>query len=126
MPPKTKIKLRDRYIESEHLKYRRRSLRHSLTKAEATLWQWLRKNKTGFRFRRQTSIGKYIVDFYCHQLKLIIEVDGGIHEEQIGYDKRRDDWLKKQDYKILRLKNEDVIYNLDLVLNQINNFINQG
>ncbi|MBI5222658.1 MAG: endonuclease domain-containing protein [Candidatus Magasanikbacteria bacterium] len=120
------MKLRDRYSESEYLKYRRRSLRHSLTKAETTLWQWLRKNKTGFRFRRQTSIGKYIVDFYCHQSKLIIEVDGGIHEEQVGYDNKRDDWLKKQGYKILRLKNEDVIYNLDLVLNQINNFINQG
>ncbi|MBI5222654.1 MAG: DUF559 domain-containing protein [Candidatus Magasanikbacteria bacterium] len=61
-----------------------------------------------------------------HQLKLIIEVDGGIHEEQVGYDNKRDDWLKEQGYKILRLKNEDVIYNLDLVLNQINNFINQG
>ena len=61
-----------------------------------------------------------MVDFYCHRLKLIIEVDGGIHNDQIEYDNRREAWLKKQGYNIMRVMNEDCIYNAETVLKVIN------
>lgn len=76
MPP------RDRYKQQESLKKKRRRLRILPTKAEYVLWQELRKKKLGYRFRRQVSIELFIVDFYSQELKLIIEVDGPIHEEQ--------------------------------------------
>jgi len=77
----------------------------------------------GFKFRRQAGIGCYIVDFYCHELKLIIEIDGGIHDEQEQYDQRRENWLKRNGYHILRFKNENVMYDLDSALTKIKTFI---
>ncbi len=68
------------------------------------------------QFRRQTSIGSFIVDFYCHKLKLIIEVDGGIHNDQIEYDNRRETWLKSQGYNIVRVNNEECIHLTDKAL----------
>lgn len=56
------------------------------------------------------------MDFYCHKLKLIIEVDGGIHNDQVEYDNRRETWLKQQGYNIIRVMNEDCIYNAETVL----------
>ncbi|OGH71207.1 MAG: hypothetical protein A2921_00975 [Candidatus Magasanikbacteria bacterium RIFCSPLOWO2_01_FULL_43_20b] len=91
-------------------------MRRFLTKGEFALWQRLRRQDTGYRFRRQTSIGSYIVDFYCHELKLIIEVDGGIHETQEAYDTRRDGWLKSMGYAVLRVNNEECVYNLEGIL----------
>jgi very-short-patch-repair endonuclease len=64
---------------------RSRELRHEMTLAECKLWERLRANRLeGFHFRRQQIIEPYIVDFYCHQAALVIEVDGGIHLDQLG------------------------------------------
>ncbi|MFH0934278.1 MAG: DUF559 domain-containing protein [Pseudomonadota bacterium] len=73
----------------------------------------------GLKFKRQKPIGRYIVDFVCMELKLIIEVDGGQHAEQEKYDGVRDDWLRGEGYTVLRLWNNDVMQNTDGVLEKI-------
>lgn len=103
-------------------KRQRRILRRTQTKGEQSLWMQIRNRKIGFKFRRQVSIGNCIVDFYCHELKLILEVDDGIHNEseQKQHDFRRDAWLKSKGFKILRVINEDCIFDMDFVLKKIN------
>ncbi|OGH71832.1 MAG: hypothetical protein A2921_00820 [Candidatus Magasanikbacteria bacterium RIFCSPLOWO2_01_FULL_43_20b] len=120
MPANKTTEPRDRNRPSDYLKRRRRSLRRDITDGEYALWQLLRNRELNYKFRRQVSIGGFVVDFYCHRLKLIIEVDGGIHNDQIEYDNRREAWLKKQGYNIMRVMNEDCIYNAETVLKVIN------
>ncbi|MBF2057606.1 MAG: DUF559 domain-containing protein [Cyanobacterium sp. T60_A2020_053] len=99
-----------------------RELRAKQTSTEVILWECLRRNQLfDFKFRRQHNIGSFIVDFYCHSAKLVIEVDGKIHEEleQKDKDKNRDEWLKNQGLKVLRISNEMVINNLEETLNII-------
>lgn len=90
---------------------RRKELRKNQTKAEEKLWQYLRANQLGFKFRRQHSIGGYIADFYCPDKKLIIELDGEIHDlsENIEYDKIRNSFFEELGYIVLRFKNEKVL-----------------
>ena len=80
-------------------------------------------NKT--KFRRQYSIGRYIVDFYCHELKLIIELDGDIHYYTYEKDKVREYYLRKQGYRIIRYTNEQVKHNTRGVLYNIIENINK-
>ena len=100
----------------------RRNLRNNLTPAEAFLWTVL-KNKAlqGRKFRRQHSIGKYIVDFYCSAEKLAIELDGADHftPEGESYDKQRDAYLASLGITVLRFENEQVFENLPSVLQEI-------
>ncbi len=86
----------------------RKDLRKNPTKPEELLWFGLRKNNLNYKFRRQHGIGKYIVDFYCHKLKLIIEVDGSDHDYKYDEDMVRQQELEKQEYKILRYRNQQV------------------
>ena len=95
-----------------------RSLRSNLTGAEKYLWYSLRLKNLGVKFRRQGVIGRYIVDFVCFERKLIVEVDGGQHAESAD-DLTRDEWLKKQGYKILRFWNNDVLKDRDVILKEI-------
>lgn len=86
------------------------------------LWQFLKSKKLlGRKFRRQHGIACYIVDFYCPSEKLIIELDGEVHNhpDQINYDRRRDAFLKKLGFKILRINNELVFSNIREVLRLI-------
>jgi very-short-patch-repair endonuclease len=104
------------------LKEKRKALRNNLTPAEAKLWQLLKgKQCAGRKFRRQHSIGPYIVDFFCYAEDLIIEVDGSIHDDSIQKlnDSQRDQYLRKHGYQILRVKNEDVLQNPKRVLKAI-------
>ncbi len=89
---------------------RRRELRQNQTKAEEILWFELRNNKLGAKFKRQHSIGGYIADFYCQKYKLIIELDGEIHnvKENLECDNVRDKFFTSLGYKVLRFKNEEV------------------
>jgi very-short-patch-repair endonuclease len=99
-----------------------RILKQNLTVAEFMLWEALRGRRlNGFKFRRQHPINKFIADFYCHEPKLIIELDGGIHElkENKEYDIERSEELERLGIKVIRFKNEDVLGNLDWVLKQI-------
>ena len=98
-----------------------KELRNNPTIQEKKLWQYLNKSQLGYKFRRQQPIGKYIVDFFCPKLNLIIELDGGHHNEEqnIEYDKRRTEFLNKQGYKVLRIWNNDVDRNLEGVVEYI-------
>jgi ATP-dependent helicase HrpA/adenine-specific DNA-methyltransferase len=78
-----------------------RGLRKSHTDAELLLWKYLRTSQMdGVKFRRQQPIGKYIVDFVSFEKRIVIEVDGGQHSEEV--DKERDQWLNNEGFKVLR------------------------
>ena len=97
-------------------------LRDNMTDAEKLLWEKLKDKKLkGFKFRRQHPIHIYIVDFYCHKLKLIIELDGGYHDskEQKLLDAERSEILKFQDLEIIRFTNDEVLGNIELVMRKI-------
>jgi very-short-patch-repair endonuclease len=108
--------------------YFRKKLRRNSTPQEIILWSRLRRNQLGFKFRRQHSIGKYIVDFYCPEKKLIIEVDGGQHDEDAikKYDKRRSEYLEKLNFRILRFWDRDINLNLEGVIGEINIFLQES
>ena len=97
-------------------------LRERMTEAEKSLWENLKSNKLdGYKFRRQHPIHKFIADFYCHKLKLIIEVDGKYHEnqEQKIQDNERSELLSFQCIKVIRFTNKEVISDIDVVLRNI-------
>ncbi|MDZ7736172.1 MAG: endonuclease domain-containing protein [Gammaproteobacteria bacterium] len=99
---------------------RARNLRKNSTDAERLLWRHLRDRQLqGYKFRRQQTIGPYIVDFICLEQRLIVEVDGGQHQQQGEYDDRRTRWLEDEGYRIIRFWNHDVLSNIDSVLTQI-------
>lgn len=95
--------------------------RANATEAESVLWQSLRGNALGAKFRRQHVIGEYIVDFVCLSSKLIVEVDGGYHTgiEQNENDEQREKFLRSKGYKVIRFANEEVLSNTDHVVSQI-------
>ena len=103
---------------------RARELRNAMTAAEAMLWERLRANRlAGFHFRRQQVIDGFIVDFYCHAAKLVIEVDGPIHEDQREYDTARDEVLMWRALRVVRFSNEAIENNLIDVLERIKSFL---
>lgn len=89
---------------------RRRDLRSRSTLFEEVLWQEIRNNKLGLRFKRQYSIMNFVTDFYCPKAKLVIEIDGGIHNktENQKYDKYRTEYLKSLGIKEIRFTNDQV------------------
>ena len=105
--------------EMSNLRDNARDLRKHMTDAERRLWSSLRHTQLGARFRRQAPIGPYIADFACFDPRLVIEIDGGQHAEQRGYDSRRDDWLKSQGFTVLRFWNNDVMGNFEGVRERI-------
>jgi very-short-patch-repair endonuclease len=97
-------------------------LRKSMTLAEAVLWKRLRdRTKFNTKFRKQHPIFIFVVDFYCHEHKLVIEVDGDIHNDKMAseYDLNRTAELNKFGIKVIRFKNDQVLYSLDSVLEKI-------
>ena len=108
----------------EVLLQKAKELRQKQTPAEQMLWQCLRANQLhGAKFRRQHNIGQYIVDFYCHAAKLVIELDGGIHELQKDRDSDRDTYLKSNGLQVLRFPNEEITQNLPQALQTITNHL---
>lgn len=100
------------------LKQRAKELRREQTPFEHTLWQQLRaKRFSGFKFRRQQVLGRYIVDFVCMEKRLIVEADGGQHNTDS--DGERDAWLQQQGFHVLRVWNNDIAHQLDAVLELI-------
>lgn len=104
---------------------RRKELRKNPTLTEEKLWWYLRNKRLGVRFRRQHSIGGYILDFYCKEKRLIIEIDGGIHKkrENREYDEVRDKYFSELDYKTLRFMNEEVEDDVKKVIEMIKSHI---
>ena len=96
---------------------RAKELRGNETHAEAFLWSFLRTKPLGFKFRRQHPYSIYILDFYCHALKLIIEVDGGIHQEadMKESDQVRQRILEQEGLAVVRYTNDDIITNFEAV-----------
>jgi very-short-patch-repair endonuclease len=93
---------------------RARRLRREDTDAEARLWNVLRARRLGgWKWKRQVPQGSYILDFYCAEASLVVEVDGGQHSEQIAYDERRTAWLEGKGLRVLRFWNSDVLTNRD-------------
>ncbi len=102
-------------------KERRKNLRNLPTMAELVLWQKLKQSQLGHKFRRQQSIGYYIVDFYCPEVKIVVEIDGSIHGERDRPEKdtQRQQWLEEQGFTILRYRNDQIKYEIDPVLQDI-------
>ncbi len=106
---------------------KRRKLRKEQTEAEKVMWQKLRnRNFMGLKFRRQYSIGEYIVDFYCSKLRLVLEIDGEIHftKDAKEYDRLRTKELQKLDIEVLRFTNEEVIEDIEGVLKNLKTKLN--
>jgi very-short-patch-repair endonuclease len=107
---------------------RARELRKIMNAPEAKLWNALRQLRAlGHHFRRQVPIGRYYADFCCHRRCLIIEVDGDTHgsQEAIAYDAVRDEFLRQEGYRVLRVTNLDVMRNLDGVITQVLSLLGQ-
>ena len=93
-----------------------------MTEQEKKLWYYLRKRLiNNSRFRRQYPIGNYVVDFVCREKNLIIELDGGQHNEEqaIIYDKERTDYLESRGFRVIRFWNNDIDTNIEAVLGEI-------
>ncbi|MBN1187853.1 MAG: endonuclease domain-containing protein [Bacteroidales bacterium] len=94
-------------------------LRLNMTSAEKLVWEKLRKKQLGVRFKPQHPIGRFIADFYCHRHKLVIEIDGKIHENQKEYDEGREAEMERLGITIIRFRNEEVFQDLDSVIERI-------
>lgn len=106
----------------------RKKLRNNSTPAEAFLWRHLKAKKlNGRRFNRQHSIKNYIVDFYCAAEKLVIELDGAVHQSPQAqeYDKKRTEILNGLGYTVIRFENKMVFENLESVLSEISEHFKQ-
>ncbi len=110
----------------KELKAIRRELRNRLTPAEATLWKFLKSRQLcGTLWRRQFSVGNYVLDFYCHQEKLCIELDGQMHFTMDG-DKRdfeRTEYLNSKGIRVIRFENNEVWRNIDAVIEEIKSYL---
>lgn len=104
---------------------RARELRNRSTKAEEILWQFLRTKPFGIKFRRQHPYSIYILDFYCHALKIVTEVDGSIHEleEVQKNDKERQLLLEKDGLLVIRFSNDELIFKYEDVIRSIEEII---
>ncbi|HBD07993.1 MAG TPA: DNA (cytosine-5-)-methyltransferase [Syntrophobacteraceae bacterium] len=99
------------------MKDKARDLRRNQTDAEELVWYHLRGRRlAGFKFRRQYPIGPFIVDFVCHEGRLIVELDGGQHSSQVEEDSTRTKYLESRGYRVVRFWNHQVLGELDLVL----------
>ena len=97
-----------------------RSLRKEQTQAEERLWHRLRNRQLGgFKFRRQYAIGRYIADFYCSDARLVIEIDGPIHQTQTEYDQYRENKIMLRDIAVLRFSNYEIESDMETVLTKI-------
>jgi cyclase len=104
---------------------RAKYLRNHLTNAEMKLWGYLRTRPMGYKFRRQHPIGIYVVDFYCHNLKLVIEADGSIHDKQEvkEADRERQISLEQDGLQVIRFTNDDILKNTEQVIEKINTIL---
>jgi very-short-patch-repair endonuclease len=116
--------IRDRSVVPVN-RVRAAEMRSAPTEAERKLWWHLRHRLplSATHFRRQVRLGRFIVDFASHQLKIVIEIDGGQHAEQLERDAKRTEFLKAEGYRVLRFWNNEVLRNIDGVLEVIQSTI---
>ena len=114
---KTTNRIRGTTVEIEEAA---RRLRRNMTPAEQKLWEALKgRQVAGLKFRCQHPVGPFVLDFYCPTRKLVVELDGGIHELQENRDQARTDQLADYGYRVIRFRNEEVFNDLDSVLQRI-------
>ena len=109
------------------MKERRRKLRREQTAAEALLWTYLRGRRLmGWKFKRQFSVGAFVIDFYCCAARLAVEIDGSTHELTAvkESDAEKELYLKSLNIRVLRFTNEEVLSSCDTVLNRLLEFLN--
>jgi very-short-patch-repair endonuclease len=113
------------HYNNPKLSFRRKELRNKATEQEKLLWRCLKNSQLGSKFRRQYSVGYYVVDFVCAEKRLIVEIDGSQHytEKGLQYDQERTDFLKSFDYTVLRFTNREIIESLDGVVMKIKEFL---
>jgi len=110
-----------------YLKNLARDLRNNSTTSEIKLWKMLKGHQLcGYDFHRQKPIGKYIVDFYCSELMLAVEIDGLSHRGREEYDARRQSELEKSGVSFLRFDDDEVFYNIEKVLIEIEKWIKEN
>jgi very-short-patch-repair endonuclease len=98
----------------------KRELRTHMTPAECMLWETLRNRQLqGLKWRRQANVGVFIADFLCADHRLIVEIDGGIHECQAEYDRQRTEVINQHGYRVIRFRNDEVLERLSSVLRRI-------
>jgi very-short-patch-repair endonuclease len=103
-----------------------KDLRKRQTDAEKIVWEMLRDRRfQNLKFRRQHPIFDFVADFYCHSLKLIVEIDGGYHDlpEQVRYDQERDQYFEEYSYNVMRFPNKDVLFDLKSVRKRLREYI---
>lgn len=112
---------------NKNLKEFARNLRNNSTLPEVILWNKILKRKQlrGYPFLRQRPIENYIVDFFCKDLKLIVELDGEIHKFRKSKDRERENNLKEYGYSIIRFDNEDILHGLPNVIRTLETFIDE-
>jgi adenine-specific DNA-methyltransferase len=104
----------------DDLKAYAREMRKRMPTAEQLLWYLIRNRRiAGAKFRRQHPVGRYILDFYCVEKKLAVELDGGQHSEQQNYDQQRDAYLEQQGIEVLRFWNNQMLLETEVVLESI-------
>ena len=109
--------------KSESVK--RKILRGKMTEAETAFWDKVRKRQVNNkRFRRQVSIGPYIADFYCPEIRLVVEIDGGVHlqADSVEYDQKRDMYMYSLGLTVVRFTNEDVLNNCNQVISRLEKY----
>jgi cyclase len=102
-----------------------RKLRNEPTASEVIFWGLLKQHFSNYRFKRQHPISQFIADFYCHKLKLVIEIDGSIHlsDEAKNSDQLRDEFMQTLNLKIIRFTNDEVSKNGEVVVGKLKDFI---
>ena len=101
---------------------RARQMRREDTRAEKRAWTQLKNRRTlGLKFRRQVPIDRYIVDFYCHEIRVIVEIDGGAHDKpgQAEWDAERNHWLEGLGYRVLHITNDEILNHPNSLLEMI-------
>jgi very-short-patch-repair endonuclease len=108
-------------FNKKRMKGLRQELRGRMPQAELVLWNQLRGQALGFKFRRQHGIGSFVVDFYCPKAKLVLEIDGDSHFEDgvAEYDQKRQRYIERLGIRVLRFTNNDVLESLDAVVEKI-------
>jgi very-short-patch-repair endonuclease len=120
------VQAKHNFGASLNIRSKAKELRMNMTKHEKILWKSLRlRQPHGMHFRRQHPFGIYILDFYCFEANLVIEVDGLVHESQEDYDLERTKDLESSGLFVMRFTNSDIEDRLDLVLDKINSFLSE-
>jgi very-short-patch-repair endonuclease len=117
------VEYRRQIFSAGRMLARRRDLRQKSTNAEEMLWTQLRRNGLGYKFKRQFSIENYVLDFYCPEFKLAVEVDGEVHNARRAYDEYRTRTLKAYGVVEIRFSNVEVIKNLGKVVGYIKGYL---